>query len=88
MIGQNERRRLFGESQEKINEKVKQAWDCGLNLVYCCGETTEQKDSEQTEACIGAQLAVLTTIDVDWSKTVIVYEPLWAMGTEIIASAD
>ena len=41
MIGQNERRRLFGESQEKINEKVKQAWDCGLNLVYCCGETTE-----------------------------------------------
>lgn len=41
MIGHNERRKIFNESQEIINEKIKQAWDCNLNVVYCVGENAE-----------------------------------------------
>ena len=48
MIGHNERRKLFSESQEVINEKVKQEWDCDQNIFYCVGETAEQCESEQT----------------------------------------
>lgn len=62
MIGHNERRKLFNESQEVINEKVKQAWDCDLNIIYSVGETAEQRESEQTEEVIQEQLSILKTI--------------------------
>lgn len=41
MIGHNERRKLNNESQSIINEKIKQAWDCDLNIAYCVGENAE-----------------------------------------------
>lgn len=88
MIGHNERRKVYNESQHVINEKIKQAWDCDLGIVYCVGETSEQRESEQTDAVLNEQLSALKTMDIDWDKVVIVYEPLWAMGTSIIASAD
>lgn len=88
LIGHNERRKLYSEMQAVINDKIHQAQDCDINIIYCVGETTEQKESEQTEAVISEQLTALKEVDVDWTKTVIVYEPLWAMGTSIIASAD
>ena len=88
MIGHNERRRLFGENQEIINSKVKQAWDCNLNLIYCVGETTEEREQEKTDDVLNEQLQVLKDLEIDWANTIIVYEPLWAMGTSVIASAD
>ena len=88
MIGQNERRKLFNESQNIVNEKLKQAWDCDLSIVYCVGENSEQRESEQTDEVLDEQLRAIKTMDINWDKFVIVYEPLWAMGTSIIASAD
>lgn len=88
MIGHNERRRQHNETQEIVNEKVKQAWDCNLNVVYCVGENSEEREAEKTEEVLNEQLSILKEIEIDWSKTVIVYEPLWAMGTQVIASAD
>lgn len=52
MIGHNERRKVFEESQEVINEKVKQAWDCDLNIIYCVGESAEEREAEHTEEVI------------------------------------
>lgn len=49
MIGHNERRKLYNESQAVVNEKIKQAWDCSINVVYCVGENAEQRESEQTD---------------------------------------
>lgn len=90
MIGQNERRRLNDEAQATINEKVKQAWDCDLNIVYCVGENAEQHEMEHTEEVVFEQLAVLKDTEINWEKAVIVYEPLWAMGEGniTIATAD
>jgi len=88
MIGHSERRKLFNEDQTVINEKIKQAWDCDLSIVYCVGENSEQRESEQTDDVLNEQLSALMAMEINWSKVVIVYEPLWAMGTSIIASAD
>jgi len=67
---------------------VKQAVACELNLVYCIGESEEQRDKEQTEEVLDEQLSALKGVHIDWTKTIIVYEPRWAMGTGTIASAD
>jgi len=89
MIGHHERRRLYGETQEVVTEKCKHAEDCHLNIIYCVGETQEQREAEQTEAVVSEQLKALIDAQVsDWSKCIIAYEPLWAMNTGIIASAD
>ena len=88
LIGQNERRLKFNESQEVINEKLKQAWDCDLNMIYCVGENSEQREQEQTDEVLSEQLNALKDMDINWSKVVIVYEPLWAMGTNNITIAS
>lgn len=89
LIGHSERRTLFNETQQVINDKIKQAWECDLNLVYCVGETHEQRDAEQFDEVINDQLKPLKMgVELNWAKTVIAYEPLWAMSTGVIASAD
>lgn len=52
------------------------------------GENAEQRESEQTDEVLNEQLSALKDVELNWAKTVIVYEPLWAMGTTVIASAD
>ena len=89
LIGHHERRVLFGEDQAAVTSKCKHAEDCNLNIVYCVGETQEQREAEHTELVVFEQLKALLDAQVsDWSKCIIVYEPLWAMNTSIIASAD
>ena len=68
MIGQNERRRLFGETQEIVNNKVKQAWDCNLNMVFCVGETAEEREQEKTDDVLNEQLSILKELEVDWDN--------------------
>lgn len=46
MIGHSERRRMYEETQEVVSQKVLQAEDCGLGIIYCLGETKEDKDAE------------------------------------------
>jgi len=88
LIGHNERRKDYEEDQEKVNAKVKEALQCGLNLVYCVGESTAQHEAEQTDEVLNEQLQCVKEGVSDWSQTVLVYEPLWAMGTGTIASGD
>jgi len=58
-------------------------------MIYCVGETSEQRDAEQIEEVLNEQLSIFKTlVDFDWRKAIIVYEPLWAMATSVIASAD
>ena len=64
------------------------AQDCNLGIIYCVGETAQQKDEELTEQILHEQLEALGKHVKDWSKVVIVYQPLWAIGTGTIASAD
>lgn len=90
LIGHNERRRHFGESQEIINQKVALARQANLGVIYCVGENLDQRESEQTQEVIFDQLhQIKDKMDETlWKKVIIAYEPVWALNTGKIASAD
>lgn len=89
MIGHSERRRLFGETQEIVAQKVLEAEDCDLGILYCLGETKEDREQENMEQVMTEQLEALKCANIQkWQNVVLVYEPLWALNTGTIASAD
>lgn len=81
ILGHSERRNVFGESDQLIGEKVKHALDSGLNVLPCIGEKLEERESGKTEEVIFKQLKVIAANISDWSRVVIAYEPVWAIGT-------
>jgi triosephosphate isomerase (TIM) len=80
IIGHSERRQHFGETDETVNLRLKAAQKNGLIPILCVGETKQQRDANQTEGVIAAQLS-RGTIGIDQNKLVIAYEPIWAIGT-------
>ncbi|MCJ1359513.1 MAG: triosephosphate isomerase [Icmadophila ericetorum] len=90
LVGHSERRALLGEDDKFIASKTKTALAGGLGVILCCGETLEQRDSNETLSVVTRQLsAVASTIDPSsWSsnKVVIAYEPVWAIGTGKVAT--
>ena len=82
IIGHSERRRL-GESDEFIHRKVKVALNAGLQVIFCVGETLDQRKSDQTEAVITNQVSRgLFGIQSDLLMGLkIAYEPVWAIGS-------
>jgi len=83
IIGHSERRQYFSETDEMINKKAKAILKGGLLPIICCGETLEQREAGQTDAHIASQIkAALDGISSeDIAKSVIAYEPIWAIGT-------
>lgn len=83
IIGHSERRQYFSETDEMINKKAKAILAGGLLPIICCGETLEQREAGQTDAHIASQIkAALDGISSeDVAKSVIAYEPIWAIGT-------
>ncbi len=83
IIGHSERRQMFNESDEFINEKAKAILAKGLIPIICCGETLEQRESGVTDTHIASQITkALKDISAeDAAKSVIAYEPIWAIGT-------
>ena len=83
IIGHSERRQYFSETDEMINKKAKAILAGGLLPIICCGETLEQREAGQTDAHIASQIkAALEGISSeDVAKSVIAYEPIWAIGT-------
>ena len=89
MIGHSERRRMYGETNEIVAQKVLHAEDCDLGILYCIGETKEDRECERNEHVLAEQLEALKAANIEnWQNIVLVYEPLWALNTGTIASAD
>ena len=90
LIGHNERRRHFDETQEIVTAKLEQARSQDLGVIYCVGENLEEHESEQGEEVLFSQLqAVKEDLDkTAWKKVIIAYEPIWALNTGKIASLD
>lgn len=88
IIGHSERRSIFGESYETLKEKSTAVVNAGMTLVFCCGESLEERESDQLYKVIEAQLkGSLTHLSKDqMKKVVIAYEPVWAIGTGKTAS--
>ena len=81
IVGHSERRRLFGETDDVVNRKVKKALASGLKPILCVGETVEERERQVTEFVVGMQLrAGLYGVEAIRDVT-IAYEPVWAIGT-------
>ena len=87
IIGHSERRILFSESDELIQKKVKAALDIGLKVIYCCGESLEERESNRHQSKISSQLETLNCLASDMVRHLsVAYEPIWAIGTGLTAS--
>jgi triosephosphate isomerase len=90
VLGHSERRQLFGETDEALAAKVPAALDTGLAPILCVGETEAQRDADETEAVLRAQveadLAVVSSEAL--GRVVIAYEPVWAIGTGRTATVE
>jgi triosephosphate isomerase (TIM) len=90
VLGHCERRQMFGETDKALALKVPAALDAGLTPILCVGETEEERDSENTERKLRHQinedLAGVPTERL--ADVVIAYEPIWAIGTGRVATAE
>jgi triosephosphate isomerase len=82
IVGHSERRALHGESDSLVAEKAAAAIAAGLKPIVCVGETLAQRDAGETEAVVLRQLdAAVARLGGGMTKTVVAYEPVWAIGT-------
>jgi len=88
ILGHSERRHIFGESDALIAEKTVHAIEAGLQVIFCIGEKLEEREAGQTKDVNFRQLQAIVDKNVDWSKIVIAYEPVWAIGTGKTATPD
>lgn len=90
ILGHSERRTIFGETDEVIASKTKFATDNGVSVIWCCGESLEEREAGSTVSVVTKQLdALKAKIGTgDWSKVVVAYEPIWAIGTGKVATTE
>ncbi len=90
ILGHSERRQYFKETNELINTKAKKAIALGLHPIICVGELLEEREKGITEQVVAAQVrGVLNGFTAaDLGKTIIAYEPVWAIGTGKTATPD
>ena len=83
LIGHSERREIFAETAQILNEKVKHALNAGLTVIYCVGESLAQRENSQAEQVVLQQICDVAAVvgAEQWQKMVIAYEPIWAIGT-------
>jgi len=88
LVGHSERRSIYAESDEDVALRFKAALAAGLEPVLCVGETLEEREQDQTETVVARQLdAVIDAVGIDvFSRAVIAYEPVWAIGTGLTAT--
>lgn len=90
ILGHSERRAIFGETNEIINQKITCALRSKLKVIFCCGETLQERESGKLEEVIAKQLMIgLSDITENISENIVIaYEPVWAIGTGKTASPD
>ncbi len=90
VIGHSERRQYFGETDQTVNLRTLAALNAGLKAIVCVGETLEQRELGYTETLLKYQTKMaLTNVTKEQLKNVIIaYEPVWAIGTGVTATAE
>ena len=90
IVGHSERRLFFAETDDTVNRKARAAVAAGLIVIICVGETLEEREERATFTVIGKQVrAALAGFSADeFTRIVIAYEPVWAIGTGKTATAE
>jgi len=90
ILGHSERRQYFGETNELLAKKTDTALKNQLKPIFCIGETLEEREAGKHFYIIKQQLVegVFHLDETAFSKLVIAYEPVWAIGTGVTASAE
>ncbi|MGJ8758673.1 triose-phosphate isomerase [Acinetobacter sp. HC8-3S] len=88
LIGHSERRELFGDNVEILKTKLQNALKADLTVIYCVGESLEQREQGQAEQVVLQQICDIASVvqSEQWQNIVIAYEPIWAIGTGKTAS--
>lgn len=89
LVGHSERRELFGEQPAILKDKIKNALNAGLQVIYCVGESLAQREQGQAAQVVLQQICDVAGVieHEQWQNVVIAYEPIWAIGTGKTASA-
>lgn len=88
IIGHSERRQLFGETDAMVARKAAAVLDAGMTPIVCVGETRSERESGQAEKVVLGQIhAGLSALSGRLAEIVIAYEPVWAIGTGLTATA-
>jgi triosephosphate isomerase len=90
ILGHSERRQYYHETAAILKDKVLLALANGLKVVFCCGETLEERESGKQNDVVKAELegSVFNLNAEEWKNIVIAYEPIWAIGTGKTATSD
>ena len=90
IVGHSERRQLFGETDESVNQKVKAVCKHGMRPIVCVGETLEEREAGTTDERVSGQArAAFAGIKAAQAEQcVVAYEPIWAIGTGRNATPD
>lgn len=89
ILGHSERRQYFGENNEQLLKKTRLALDNNLTPIFCVGEVLEERENGSYNEVVKGQVEALFELKPeDFSKIIIAYEPVWAIGTGKTATAD
>ncbi len=90
ILGHSERREYYGETAETLKEKVLLALANGLKVIFCIGETLEEREGNKQNEVVKAELegSVYNLSAEEWKNIILAYEPIWAIGTGKTATAE
>ncbi len=90
VIGHSERRQYFGETDVTVNKRVTAALAAGLKVILCVGESKTEREQGITAELVALQtkIALIGVSEADLANVIIAYEPVWAIGTGLTATAE
>lgn len=90
IIGHSERRQYFGETDLTVNKRIRAALNNGLKVILCVGELKEEREQNITAEIVSMQtkIALMGVSEAEMKNIIIAYEPVWAIGTGLTATAD
>lgn len=88
IVGHSERRTIFKETDQLVADKTAYAISNGVSVIACIGELLEEREAGNTMQVNQRQLSAIAEKVSDWSKVVIAYEPVWAIGTGKVATPE
>lgn len=90
IIGHSERRQYFGETDALLNDKLRFALASGLKVMFCIGETLEERESGRMNEVLVRQITegLQGLAEADFARIAVAYEPVWAIGTGVTATPE